>query len=159
MRWLPNHGVGVIVLTNLTYARAGALAREALLLMHDTGPLQPRQPAPSAELLEMAEAATQLVLDANDQRVRAAAADNLFIDQALTERKRAITALRKELRDCKRGELRAANALRGTLRIECAGGDLDVTLSLTPEQPPRIQTLEVGAATATNPGTPANCAP
>jgi hypothetical protein len=146
MRWLPDHGVGVIVLTNLTYASTGPLAREALLLLQETGALQPRQPMPSRQLMEMAQAATELVLDSNDKRVRAFAADNLFRNEPLEDRKASIARLRGGLRDCRRGEMRAESALRGTFRIDCTGGRLDVSLTLTPERPARIQSLDVSAA-------------
>jgi len=47
MRWLPDHGVGILVLANLTYADASVLTRAATTMLQNTGALKPRQATPS----------------------------------------------------------------------------------------------------------------
>ena len=63
MRWLPDHGVGILVLANLTYADASSLTRAAMTLLQNTGALKPRQAMPSPTLIRMAQATTGLILD------------------------------------------------------------------------------------------------
>ena len=145
MRWLPDYGVGILVLANLTYADASVLTRAAMTLLQNTGALKPRQATPSPALVRMARATTDLILDWSDERARAIAADNLFLDESLDDRKASITGLRAGLGTCKLGQLDAENALRGKFRVDCDDGWLNVTLTLAPLQPPRVQFLEVNA--------------
>jgi hypothetical protein len=86
-----------------------------------------------------------------DDRARALAADNLFLDESLEERRSSITKLRSGLGSCKRGQLDAENALRGRFRIDCEAGWLNVELTLAPVQPPRVQFLEVSAGRPASP--------
>jgi CubicO group peptidase (beta-lactamase class C family) len=151
MRWLPERGVGVIVLANLTYAGVGQLGRDALLAFNDSGALKPRVPVPSPHLLHAANATTKLVLDWNDDDARALAAVNLFLDRTMEERKTDIAGLREGLVACRQGAIKAENALRGSYRIACDKGWLDVELTLAPTQPPRVQHLEVSAGRPASP--------
>jgi CubicO group peptidase (beta-lactamase class C family) len=144
MRWLPNHGVGIFVLANLTYAQAAGMTRAAISMLQNTGAMKPRQAVPSPALLGMVQATRDLVVDWGDDRARAIAADNLFVDESLEMRKVSINALRTGLGACKLGQINAENALRGRFRVDCEKGWLNVTLSLAPTQPARVQFLEVG---------------
>lgn len=146
MLWLPEHGVGVFVMGNLTYAPAGGLARQALQILFDTGALQAREAQPSAELLQIAQDTTALVNQWSDTRAAALAASNLFLDRSLDKRRAEILAMREGLGACRPGPLKAENALRGKLRIDCDQGWLDATLTLAPTQPPLIQHLEMQAS-------------
>jgi hypothetical protein len=47
MRWLPEHGVGIIALGNLTYTSWGSVTDDAFDALRKTGGLQPRAPEPS----------------------------------------------------------------------------------------------------------------
>jgi hypothetical protein len=58
----------------------------------------------------MARATTDLILDWSDERARGIAADNLFLDESLEERKASMTRLRAGLGTCKLGQLDAENA-------------------------------------------------
>ncbi len=145
MRWLPDRGVGVFAMANLTYANATSLTRAAMTALYGTGALKSRAAVPSPELVRMTEAVTDLLVDWKDDRARAIAADNLFLDESLEERRSSIAKLRSGLGSCKRGQLDAENALRGKFRIDCEAGWLNVELTLAPVQPPRVQFLEVSA--------------
>jgi CubicO group peptidase (beta-lactamase class C family) len=151
MRWLPDHGVGVFAMANLTYADAASLTRAAMTALYDTGALKSRAALPSPELVRMTESVTDLLVDWKDDRARAIAADNLFLDESLEERRSSITKLRSGLGSCKRGQLDAENALRGRFRIDCEAGWLNVELTLAPVQPPRVQFLEVSAGRPASP--------
>lgn len=141
MRWLPQHGVGVFAMANLTYAPMGRLTAEVLNLLHDTGALKPRVPSASPTLIQ-ATAAVARVVDAwNDDAARAIAAPNFFLDESLEARRESAKNAREGLGACTPEPIKAENALRGTFRMACEKGWIDVTLTLTPSRPPRIQHL------------------
>src|SRR5687767_838105 len=50
MRWLPEHGVGLIAMGNVTYAGFGGVFNDALAALYRTGALQPRVVQPSTVL-------------------------------------------------------------------------------------------------------------
>ncbi len=52
MTWLPEYGVGLFAMTNLTYAGPRAPLDEAFSTLRRTGALQPRQLAPSPALIQ-----------------------------------------------------------------------------------------------------------
>lgn len=145
MVWLPERGVGVFVMANLTYAPAGGMARQALQMLLDTGALQAREAQPSQALLQVAQGTAALVNEWSDARAEALAAANLFLDRPLEKRRGEIAAMREGLGACRFGSLKAENALRGKLRIACEQGWLDATLTLAPTEPPLIQHLEMQA--------------
>lgn len=143
MLWLPDHGVGVITMTNLTYTTGGRLLMDALHLLHDTGALQPRGALAAAALEEAAVSATDLVLDWSDARAQVLAADNLFLDQPLPELREAIQRAREGLGRCTRGALTPENALRGKQRLRCEQGWIDLELTLAPVPGPRVQSFVI----------------
>lgn len=145
MAWLPDHGVGIIVFSNRTYAPATRLTRDALLLLKATGALLPRRAQPALRLQQAARATADLVLDWSDSRAKALAADNLFLDQPLDERKAALLKLREGLGRCTAGVLSAENALRGSQRLDCEKGWIDIELTLAPVAETRVQHLEATA--------------
>lgn len=160
MRWLPDHGVGVVVLTSRTYGGAGGLTRRAVEALKETGALKPRVARPAPALLRLAGDAAALVEAWSDEKAQALAADNLFLDEALPARRDAIAALRKDLGACKPGLLKPENPLRGVQALDCERGRLDITLTLAPVQPPRVQFLHVAKAPEAAPVPPADrCVP
>lgn len=72
------------------------------------------------------------MLDWSDARAHALAADNLFLDQPLAERQEALQALREGLGRCSAGALKPENALRGTQRLDCEQGWIDIELTVAP---------------------------
>ena len=145
MRWLPEHGVGVVALGNLTYTGWGGVAEQALQLLARTGGLEPREPQPAPVLLARREQVTRLVNRWDDALADSMAAMNLFLDESKDRRKAAIERVRLQAGDgCRNeGELVAENALRGRWRMRCARGDLRVTITLAPTEPATVQFLDV----------------
>ncbi len=143
MLWLPDHGVGVITMSNLTYTSGGRLLTEAVHLLHATGALQPRRAVAAAALEQAAVSATDLVLDWSDARAQALAADNLFLDRPLPEFREAIRGAADGLGRCTRGALTPENALRGRQRLSCEQGWLDIELTLAPVPGPRVQSFAI----------------
>jgi CubicO group peptidase (beta-lactamase class C family) len=146
MRWLPEYGVGLFALSNVTYGPARRLTREMMTALTDTGALEPRRPVPAPALVQAVAETARLLDTWDDGRARALAAENLFLDQPLEARRDDIAKLREGLGACRAGEIEAENALRGRFRMTCDKGWLDVYLTLAPTQPPRVQDLDVTAA-------------
>jgi CubicO group peptidase (beta-lactamase class C family) len=147
MRWLPDHGVGIIALGNRTYTPWGGTVDQALALLAETGALQPREPQPSPVLLAMRAQVTQLVQSWDQGLADRTAAMNLFLDEPGPRRAAAIA----QLRDAAGGQCRndgpfvVENALRGQWRMQCATGALRVGITLAPTEPARVQQLTVTA--------------
>jgi CubicO group peptidase (beta-lactamase class C family) len=142
MQWLPDYGVGVIVLANVTYAGAGGIGRDILEKLVATGALQPRKLPASAPLLETRAAITTLVNQWSDSGLQAIAADNLLLDRPLDTRRQEVTALQKSLGACTPdGDIDAENWLRGSFKLKCTQGWLRVAFTLAPTNPPRVQYL------------------
>jgi CubicO group peptidase (beta-lactamase class C family) len=143
MLWLPEHGIGLFAMANLTYAAPSAMLRDMLSALARTGGMAPREPQPAPALAAAARRLAALANRWDDAEARVLAADNLFLDETLERRRAAIGALRDGLGACSSGPLDAENALRGAFRMTCERGWLDVTFTLAPTLPPRVQSLVV----------------
>ncbi len=132
MRWLPDYGVGIIALGNLTYTGWGATLEQAFNLMNQSGGLQPREPQPAPVLVERKEQVTRLVLQWDDRLADGLAAMNLYLDESKDRRKTAIERVKLTAGgNCRdQGEFVVENALRGRWRMRCSTGDLRITVTL-----------------------------
>jgi serine-type D-Ala-D-Ala carboxypeptidase/endopeptidase len=147
MTWLPEYGVGVYVMANVTYAGPGGAARAVLDRLNATGALKPRDLPASPSLLAVRERVVSLVNGWKDETLIDIAADNLLLDRALATRRDALTALHQRLGTCRIGDdIDAENWLRGRFRLTCERGALDTTVTLAPTNPPRVQDLDFSEA-------------
>lgn len=147
MRWLPDYGVGIIAMGNLTYTGWGNVITQAFDRLSSTGALRPREPAPSAALLSARDAVTRLVLRWDDALADSVAAMNLYLDTSKERRQRTIEALLREVGECANdGPFVAENALRGEWMMRCTRGRLRVSITLAPTVPPGVQYLNVRRA-------------
>lgn len=144
MRWLPEHGVGIIALGNLTYTGWGGVTTRALDALARTAALQPRAAQPSPALVEMRDAVTQLIERWDDRLADRIAAENLFLDQSKERRRTAIETLRTKVGRCRAdGPFDVENALRGQWALSCERGTLRAAITLAPTMPPLVQFLSV----------------
>ena len=144
MRWLPEHGVGLIAMSNRTYGGFGGLFNDILIAMHKTGALQPRVVQPSAALLAAQADVSQLIIKWDDALANRIAADNLFLDAPAETRKAHWEALAKEHGVCRPAKtIEPENALRGSWKMECEKGWLDVGITLAPTMPPKVQQINI----------------
>ena len=144
MTWLPEYGLGVIGMVNLTYTSASAVAGEALSLIVKKGGLSPRQPEPSPALVEARRDVNRLLTDWDDELADSIAADNLFLDESKERRRRAIEGLLEQHGACRPDEaFDVENALRGQWTMSCERGALLVGITLAPTMPPKVQYLSV----------------
>jgi hypothetical protein len=144
MRWLPEHGVAIIAMGNLTYTSWARVTDDALDALARTGGLKPRTPQPSAALSAAREAINRLLDRWDDGEARAIAADNLFLDSPMERRRAQIEAARTRLGTCRPdGPFEVENALRGRWKLTCDRGFLRVAITLAPTEPPLVQSWEV----------------
>ncbi|HZB47099.1 MAG TPA: serine hydrolase domain-containing protein [Pyrinomonadaceae bacterium] len=145
MSWLPEHGVGLIAMGNQTYSGFGGLFNDALTALHRTGALQPRVVRPSPALVEAQRDVTQLVLKWDAGLASRVAADNLFMDEPAERRAARLRELATKHGACRsaEGAIEAENALRGSWKMPCERGWLNVSVTLAPTAPPRVQSLSV----------------
>ncbi len=151
MRWLPEHGVGMVALGNLTYTGWTGVIDEALEVFARSGGLVPRIPQPAPVLLTMQSQVTRLVQQWSQPLADSIAATNLFLDESAPRRMAAIAALRDAAGgNCHAdGPIVAENALRGAWRMQCTNGVLRVGITLAPTEPARVQQFTVSAVPAT----------
>jgi CubicO group peptidase (beta-lactamase class C family) len=148
VRWLPDHGVGVMAFGNLTYIRSWNAVARAIDALAETGGLQPRVAQPAPALVAARDLAFGLYERWDDDALVAAAADNVFLDLSLERRRAACVELRESCGPLASVDApRLSGALRGVWRVRCERGVLDVTVSLSPAVPPRVQTIEIERVT------------
>lgn len=148
MRWLPSYGVGVIAFGNVTYTGWGGVVTEAFDLMAKTGGLQPRMPQPAPTLIESRDAVSRLIMNWDDRRADDMAAMNLFRDVSKDRRQKQIADLRAKVGTCAAPTQfdSVENWLRGQWTMKCERGNLNVSITLAPTIPPKVQFLDVRLA-------------
>jgi CubicO group peptidase (beta-lactamase class C family) len=145
MRWLPEHGVGLIAMSNLTYGGFNGFFNEALTALHRTGGLQPRVVQPSQALLTAQSEISQLIIKWDDNLANRIAADNLFLDAAAEVRASRWKTLAEQHGACRPATtIEAENALRGGWKMMCDRGWLNVSITLAPTMPPKVQQINIG---------------
>jgi CubicO group peptidase (beta-lactamase class C family) len=148
MIWLPEYGVGLFTMTNLTYTSAAGTLQDTLTAMLRTGALKPRVLPPSPVLTSMRDSIARLWREQWDDKAFAAlTANNLFMDLPAAEWKQRALATVKIAGVCKPpGEVIPENWLRGKFRMECEHGWVDTEFTLAPTQPPTVQHLRFAYA-------------
>jgi CubicO group peptidase (beta-lactamase class C family) len=148
MTWLPEYGVGIIAFGNLTYTGWGRVATNAFERLTKDGGLKPRMPTPSPALTHARDAVSRLIVRWDDALASEIAAENLFLDQSKDRRRVEIERLRETVGACTPGSGfdDVPNALRGRWTMSCEKGKLEAAITLAPTMPPKVQLLEVRAA-------------
>lgn len=145
MRWLPEYGVGIVALGNLTYTGWTGVIDQSFEILARSGGLKPREPQPAPVLLAMQSQVTRLVQEWKQPLADSIAAMNLFLDESGPRRAAAIEQMSNAVGgSCKAvGQMWAENALRGVWRMQCANGALSVGITLAPTEPARVQQFTV----------------
>jgi hypothetical protein len=82
------------------------------------------------------------------------AAINLFLDTPALVRREQMEKLKAEVGECAEpGPVHPSNWLRGRFDMKCQRGDVAVVFTLAPTQPPAVQYLTFGRASAILPKT------
>lgn len=152
MRWLPDRGVGVVAVANVTYAPMAVFTRDALELLHRRGAL-PRALRPGAPGLERAAAELGALLSEwCDERATALLADNAALDDPLPRRRAAAARLGD-----RHGPLAVAfvgpdRTTRGAVDLAGERGRVRVAIELAPWPPGHVQRYDLVSVV---PATPA----
>jgi CubicO group peptidase (beta-lactamase class C family) len=146
MRWLPDYGVGLIAMGNLTYGGFNGLFNDTISALHKTGALQPRVVKPSPALLKAQADISQLIIKWDDALANRITADNFFLDAPAEARRPRWEALAKDHGTCRPAtSIDPENALRGGWRMMCDRGWLDVFITLSPTTQPKVQAIGIGS--------------
>jgi CubicO group peptidase (beta-lactamase class C family) len=153
MRWHPDSRLGVVVLANSTYAPAYVLAEQVLdaVLAVRTGRTAPavRGPAPAPggpwpETEAAGAAVEQLLRDWDDDLAARLFAGNVDLDEPMATRRRRIAAIHELLGPLAPDPavpVEHASPAQRVWWLRGPRGRLRVEIRLTPQRPPRVQTL------------------
>ena len=148
MRWIPHHGIGVVLLANVTYARMGDLSLELLELLHRHGAI-PSAPSPIAPDLQRRTDTLVALLNDWDQTVADELfADNVFADDSAARRKAAAAELVAAHGRLRVVEINPTNATEARItlvgeRPDAASATVHLDVQLSPQVPPLLQFYEV----------------
>lgn len=142
MLWLPDYGIGLFAMANLTYAGPAEPINQALDVFIKTGGLQKRELPASPVLASTRDHIVNLWKAWDDSEARKIAAMNLFLDTPIAQRREEIQKLKDEVGTC--GAASAVipeNWLRGQFNMTCQKGTVGVFFTMAPTQPPTVQHL------------------
>ena len=143
MAWLPEYGVAMFAMTNLTYAGPAAPIGDSWDVLLKTGGLRKRELPASPMLTQMREPIIGLWKHWDEASARQIGAMNLLLDYPSDQRAAGIQKLKDEVGECTVfGPVQAENWLRGQFNVMCAKGTVGVFYTLAPTQPPAVQHLE-----------------
>ena len=144
MRWLPEHGVGLIGMANQTYQGFNGLFNDVASALYRTGALKSRVVQPSPALLAAQADVSQLIIKWDDSLANRIAADNLFLDAAADVRANRWKELAQAHGTCRPAtSIDPENALRGEWKMMCDKGWLNVFITLAPTMPPKVQLINI----------------
>jgi hypothetical protein len=137
MAWLPDYGVGMFAMANLTYVGPAEPIGQAWDVLLKTGGLRKRELPASPILAEMRGHIWNLWKSWDDSEAKQIAAMNLFLDAPAAQRRAEIQKLKDDVGECSAaGPLIPENWLRGQFNLTCAKGMVGVFFTLSPTQPP-----------------------
>jgi hypothetical protein len=143
-RILPDYGIGVVALANLTYAGLSTPNWAALDTIIAIAGLRPRQLPVSDILIKRKKELLALLPDWKDAEKSGIFAVNFFKDNPLDSLKKTSRDLYTKAGRIKRiREMIPDNQLRGEFVIEGENNEIHVAFTLTPENPSLIQQLDL----------------
>jgi CubicO group peptidase (beta-lactamase class C family) len=157
MRWLPEHGVGIVAMGNLTYTSWGRIVDQAFDRLAQTGGLTMRVPVAAHALVVAQESVTSLVTRWDEGVADTMAADNLYMDESKDRWRARLAEVASRHGACRldAGSLVPENALRGSWTMTCDRGWLRVSVTLAPTVPARVQYWSVVPSMEPRPAPPA----
>lgn len=149
-RFAPEHGVGVFAFTNLRYGPVYNPTGRLLNMLVERASLPARAPVASSILLKRQQQVAQLIQSWDEKLGQEIAAENLFLDRPRQEWIKLATGKLATIGKVRAvGPITPQNRLRGTFPLVGERGSLNVTFTLTPEQEPRVQDIEIETPAAT----------
>lgn len=146
MRWLPGRRLGVVAMSNVTYAPMTELACLLLDRLHDQGVVPAQRRSPSDAVRACAERLVALLNDWHDTVADDLFTDNVAWDESYDRRRtKAATVAPLEL-----DHVSAINDARGTaVCTDREGRRVTITFALATALPPRVQDYEVSVTGST----------
>jgi CubicO group peptidase (beta-lactamase class C family) len=146
MRWHPGTGLGVVTLTNARYVTAAEKAGEVLRTLLADAPEPPAELWP--ETVRARGAVERLLRGWDEEFAADWLADNVALDLDLALRRARIERLVGEVGplaepDADGAPLRTDSAAHVVWEVKGERGSLRCEVRLTPQQPPKVQTLNV----------------
>ena len=139
-RIMPEYGIGVVLLANVTYAPTASINLKVLDSVIKLAGLQPRQIPASSILQQRKNELVKLLPNFTNAKQSGIFAENFFDDYYTDSLvKQAKTAFEAIGKTTKVEELIPENQLRGSFIIEGEKGKLKIFFTLTPENPALIQ--------------------
>lgn len=141
--FFPDYGVGIMAFGNLTYTSPWP-ARKIIQLLFETAGLTPRQLPTSNILAERQKQVTQLIrhwdLALGDEIL----AENFYLDKSREHRMAEVQEIMDKAGAIQStGEINPFNQLRGNYEMQAENGTIEVFFTLTPEENPKVQQLNV----------------
>lgn len=147
MEWLPAYGLGIVALSNRTYAPMRAAVREALRALRQSDSLPARPVEASPELVAARQAVLACYEAGDGQLTEPVVLPTYVLDRDDDRRPPDFAALRAEHGACLEAQaIRPTGRLHGSWRMRCERGSLEMTVMLGPTLPHRIQALLVTPA-------------
>jgi CubicO group peptidase (beta-lactamase class C family) len=146
MRWLPNSGIGVIALGNVTYAPMSVMARRMLAIIDEHGAIRTVDVRPSPALHDAANRLAMLLSDWTDSAAHQLFADNVALDDSFARRARQAADLISVHGVLMVENVAAVTPMRGRVTMRHADGtERQFDLELSPLVPAQLQLYEVVA--------------
>ncbi len=143
-RFYPEYGIGVISFANVTYAGAGYVNSLAMDTLLSISGIKPRV-LPSSAILNQRKAELVQLLNAWDEKLGSEIlAENFFMDlsrEAWIKKSSEVFSSAGKITTV--DSVVAHNQLRGTFVMHGEQKDVNVYFTLTPEQSPKIQELQI----------------
>ena len=139
-RILPDYGIGIVLLANVTYAPAAAINLSVIDTIVKLAGLQPRQLPPSAILNQRKNELVKLLPNFTHAEKSGIFAENFFLDYFTDSLSKEANSHFDQLGALVSiGALIPENQLRGSFIMEFQKGKIKISFTLTPENPGLIQ--------------------
>lgn len=141
---LPAYGLGVVLLSNATYAPTSALNLRILDTVLALTGLQPRAVEPAPILLQRLSELKAFLPHWKGAEASTVFAENFFPDYGAQNLRQSCTSVFTALGEgIQWGPLVAENALRGSVELRGSKGKASLSFTLSPENPARIQAFSL----------------
>ncbi|HET7826448.1 MAG TPA: serine hydrolase domain-containing protein [Anaeromyxobacter sp.] len=139
---LPEHGVGLFAMTNLTYTSGRNLVRTLARELGARGVLPKRPVGLSPALARTCGAIIDLLATWDPERAAAMFDASYGSYEPLDKLRARLGGVARAHGACRpAADADPENAMRGRMRLACERGQVDVSVELTSDVPPRIQSL------------------
>ena len=146
-RFFPEYGIGIMAFCNLTYTTPWPY-KEIGKLLFETSEIKPRQLPVSDFLLERQKQITQLIQNWNPEIESKILAENFYMDKSREDRMAEVQkVLDKAGTIQKIDKMEPTNQLRGSFKLQAENGLISIFFTLTPENYPKIQQMDVSFQT------------